>query len=133
MTKAPYSGSRFTKYLNRRILELRPTKSQGEIAGQAGFPNPNMIAILKSGRSKLALDRVPAMARALECDPAMLFRMVVEQGGNEALDTAIAEIFGTIVSRNEVVWLQALREASDDTDPALTKRARKVMAGIFGK
>jgi hypothetical protein len=46
---------------------------------------------------------------------------------------AVEEIFGTIVSRNEVVWLEELRDASGDTDPALTSRARSAIRGIFGK
>ena len=43
------------------------------------------------------------------------------------------EIFGTIVSRNEVGWLEEVRDASGNTDPALTSRARSAVRAIFGK
>ena len=69
MAKKPYADTRLAKYIEKRVLELRPKKSQAAIAEAAGFVNPNMIAMLKSGASKLALDRVPSLAEALECDP----------------------------------------------------------------
>jgi len=33
----PYAGTRLAKYLERRVLELRPTKTQATIATEAGF------------------------------------------------------------------------------------------------
>ncbi len=70
MTKKPYVDSQLAKYVKHRVLELKPKKSQLQIANDAGFPNPNMVTMIKNGSSKLAMDRVPSMARALECDPA---------------------------------------------------------------
>jgi hypothetical protein len=42
MTK-PYMNTPLTKFLEKRVLELRPTKSQAEIASEPGFLHPNMI------------------------------------------------------------------------------------------
>lgn len=64
MSKKPHEASRIASFIERRVLELKPKKSQLQIANEAGFPNPNMITMLKQGANKLALDRVPAMARA---------------------------------------------------------------------
>jgi hypothetical protein len=61
----PYANTRLTEFISRRILELRPKKSQIEIATEAGFVHPNMMSLIKSGASKVPLDRVPALARAL--------------------------------------------------------------------
>ncbi len=133
MTTKPYAHSRLAKYIEKRVLELRPGKSQAEIAEQAGFNTPNVIAMLKSGATKLALDRVPKLAEALECDPAMLFRLALRQPGHETTARAIEEIFGTVVSRNEVTWLEEIRDASGDTNPSLTTRNRTALRGIFGK
>jgi len=115
------------------ILDLRPRKSQYEIASEAGFTNVNMLSMIKSGKTKLPLDRVPALAKALACDPSRLFQMAIAQSGNQTTSSAISEIFGTIVTRNEVGWLQAIREASGNTDPTITLRARAAVFGIFGK
>ena len=129
----PYAGSALSVFVARRVLELAARKSQAEIATETGFPNPNVLSMVKNGASKLPLDRVPALARALDCDPARLFRLALEQGGNETTQRAIEEVFGAIVSRNKSGWLQELRLASNHSDPTLTLRARSAIRGIFGK
>lgn len=133
MAKRPHAETRLAKFIEKRTLELRPHKQQNEIAAEAGFPNPNMVSMLKSGATKLALDRVPALARALECDPRLLFRLALEQDGYATSLSAIEDIFGAIVSRNEVAWLTELRDASNHTDPNLTARSRTAFRAIFGK
>src|SRR5690554_2850177 len=97
----PYAGTRLATYLEKRILELRSKKTQTAIALEAGFVNPNMVALIKSGSSKLPLDRVPGLAKALGCDARMLFMMAVEQLGGDATEVAIKQIFGTLVTENE--------------------------------
>lgn len=129
----PYGGTELAAFLTHRIAELKPKKSQAEIAAEAGYPNANMISMLKDGSTKLAVDRVVDLAKALEADPARLFRMALLQSGHETTRPVIEEVFGTIVTRNEVVWLDAIREASGHADPTLTARARTGIRGIFGK
>lgn len=133
MTKKPYADTRLAKYLDKRVLELRPRKSQAQIAGEAGFRNPNVLTMLKTGATKLPLDRVASLARALDCDPKMLFNLAVGQLGGATTARAIEEIFGTIVTRNEVAWIEEIRAASGHTDPSLTSRGRSAIRGIFGK
>ncbi|MCB1470662.1 MAG: helix-turn-helix transcriptional regulator [Rhizobiaceae bacterium] len=133
MIKKPYQDSPLATFITKRILELRPRKSQAEIATEAGFRTPNVVAMLKSGTTKLALDRVPALAKALECDPALLFRLALRQEGNETTARAIEEVFTAVVSRNEAVWLKEIRDASGNSDPSLTLRNRSALRGIFGK
>ncbi|WP_348657499.1 helix-turn-helix transcriptional regulator, partial [uncultured Sulfitobacter sp.] len=127
------TDTKLAVYLTKRVLELRPRKSQLEIATEAGFINVNMMSLLKSGKSKVPLDRVAALAKALEVDPRLLFRMAIQQSSYETTSEVIDEIFGTIVSRNEVVWLEALRDASDHKDPALTTRSRAALRSLFNK
>jgi hypothetical protein len=129
----PHADTRLTRFLEKRILELRPRKSQLEIATEAGFINANVLSMIKSGTSKLPLDRVPALARALGCDPKRLFIMAVEQLGGDTTDLAIRQIFGTLVTENEVSWLEEIRNASDHSDPSLTSRARAALRAIFGR
>lgn len=129
----PHAESRLAKFVTKRVLELAPRKSQAEIAVEAGFVSLNMLSMVKSGASKLALDRVPALAAALETDPKHLFLLALEQHGLESTKATVAEIFGTVVTKNETAWLAAIREASDDGDPTLTTRARAAIRGIFNK
>ena len=89
--KNPYADTQMSAFLTKRILELRPRKSQAQIASEAGFVNANVLSMLKSGKTKLPLDRVPALAAALDCDPSRLFRMAVEQSSYR---TTLRGIFG---------------------------------------
>ena len=129
----PYGGTDLAAFITHRIAELRPRKSQIAIASEAGYPNPNMLSMLKAGTTKLALDRVVALAKALETDPARLFQMALLQSGHETTRPVIEEVFGTVTTRNEVGWIEAIREASGNSDPTLTVRARAAIFGIFGK
>lgn len=129
----PHGAGKFATFLRNRIAELAPTKNQTEIAREAGFTNPNMISMLKQGNTKLALDRVAALARALEVDPRRLYLLALDQEGHATTAREIEEIFNAIVTKNEAEWLEAIREASDHTDTALTKRARAAIYAIFGR
>lgn len=129
----PYAEILLARYLQKRILELRPRKSQREIASEAGFQNPNMIALLKSGANRLPLDSVSALAKALDCDPRMLFRLALEQLGGGTTARAVEEIFGVVATRNEAAWIEELRDASGHIDPPLTMRGRAALRGMFGK
>jgi len=133
MPKKPYADTRLAKYIQKRVMELKPKRSQIEIAVEAGFISTNMVAMLKSGSSKLALDRVPSLARALECDPAYLLRLTLEQVEGDTAAHALVEIMGTPVTGNELGWLQEIREASDHSDPRMTARNRAALRAMFGK
>ena len=129
----PHASSDLAIYLDRRVLELRYKKNQREIAVEAGFTNPNMLTMLKQGHTKLAMDRVATLAAALETDPKNFLRLALLQQGNQTMARVFDEVIGTVVSRNEVGWLEVLREASGGSDPAITSRARSAVLSIFGK
>jgi len=133
MTKKPHQDTRLAKYVERRILELKPKKTQAEIAAQAGYPNPNMVTMIKQGSSKAALDRIPSLARALEVDPGYLMSLALEQAIGKTAAAALIEIFGDPISQNELGWIKAIREASDHSDPRLTSRSRAAINAIFGR
>lgn len=128
----PFFNTALAKFVGERILEIRPKKIQKQIADEAGFLSVNMLSIVKSGATKLPLDRVPALAKALECDPARLFILAVEQQ-DTALAVAIRDIFQMAVTANEAIWIEELRDASDHSNPALTTKGRRAIRAVFGK
>ncbi|MEO8243091.1 MAG: helix-turn-helix transcriptional regulator [bacterium] len=133
MPKKPFADTRLAKFVDAQVLELKHRKSQAEIAEEAGFVNQNMITMIKKGSTKLPLDRVPALAEALGCDPALLLRLALEQDVGGTAAAAIFEILGQPVTRNEMTWVKEIREASGDTDPRMTSRAAAAIRGVFGK
>lgn len=132
MALRPHADTDLAKYLTRRVLELRP-KTQANIAAEAGFTNANVLTMIKQGTSKLALDRVPALSTALECDPAYLMRLSLDQAVGSTAAKALIEILGTPVTAHENLWLAEIRDASGNTDPKPTTRARSAIRGAFGK
>lgn len=132
MTK-PHANTPATQLIIDRVRALSHRKTQAEIAAEAGFVNANFVSMLKSGKNKIPLDRVPALAKALEVDSAYLMRLALDQAIGVTAAKAIIEIFGSPVSEHERGWVEALREASGNTDPRLTGRARTVLRGIFKK
>ncbi|MGZ9053126.1 MAG: helix-turn-helix domain-containing protein [Rhodoplanes sp.] len=65
--------------MNKQITAISGVKSQREIAAELGYERPNIISMMKRGETKLPLDKVPALAKALHVDPAHLFRLALEQ------------------------------------------------------
>ena len=133
MTKRPYAETRLAKFIEKRVLELRPKKSQIIISIEAGFPNPNIISMFKNGANKLPLDRVPGLAKALECDAAHLMRLTLEQAIGGTAASALVEVLGTPVTENERGWLAEIRDASENSDPRMTARGRSALRSVFGK
>ena len=129
----PFQNTPTAKLIAGRVRDLSHRKTQAEIASEAGFANANMMTFLKNGRNKVPLDRVPSLAKALEVDPALLMRLALDQAVGATAAQAITEIFGTPVTQNERGWLAEIRDASDNSDPRLTGRARTALRGIFGK
>ena len=129
----PHAKTAAATFLIDRMRDLKHRKSQKEIAQEAGFLNANMLSLLKSGTNKIPLDRVPALAKALEADPAYLMRLSLEQSVGVTASNAICDCFGTPITTHERGWLDEIRAASDNSDPCLTARSRSALRGIFAK
>lgn len=53
--------------------------SQKDIAAMLGYDKPNNITMIKQGKTKLPINKVPAMATALGVDPIHLMRLVMTE------------------------------------------------------
>ena len=114
----PQAHSAIALYLDKRIAELRGVKTQREIAAAVGYDRPNIISMFKTGETQVPLDKIPALARALEADPAHMFRLAMRDRWPE-LTPLIDEIFGRqMASQNEAaIFLTKWRAATDNADP----------------
>lgn len=65
------------QFITNRIKVI--DKSQKDIAREAGFQKPNMITMIKQGRTRLPLDKIGPMAVALEMDPVQLLKMWLKE------------------------------------------------------
>jgi hypothetical protein len=118
-------------YLARQIdSQATLGKTQQQIAIEVGYERPNIIAMMCSGDVKVPIDKVPALARALDVDPVLLLRMALQQYWPNSA-AAIAEIFGTLVTKNEVKVLETIRSATNNSDPVVTPALERKLRRCF--
>ncbi|CAG9229049.1 hypothetical protein [Burkholderia vietnamiensis] len=73
-------------------------KSQRQIAAEIGYSNPNMITMLKQGRTQVPINKVGPLAKSLGIDPVHLLRMVMLEKTPE-----VWEILEEIIGRNATI------------------------------
>jgi len=56
----------------------RSGKTQIQIADKVGFPAPNALSMMVTGRMKIPLTRIPALANAMGTDPRELLSHCLE-------------------------------------------------------
>ena len=114
------------EFLNLKVNESR--LSQKEMAKAIGCVSPNNITMIKQGASKLAISRVPKVAKVLNVDPVQLLKMAYEEYDPETYK-AITEILGEpktalekkiLASVNEFLSFDSL-ENDDEKEAYLSK------------
>lgn len=115
---------------SRSISNLVWARTQRQIAAEIGYEKPNMISMFKRGEAKIPLDKIPALAKALNVDPAFMFRLAVQQYWPD-MHKAIADIFGTVLTKNETRTIELIRRSTKGSDPDLTHDLkRKLKAAL---
>ncbi|MBS3904581.1 MAG: helix-turn-helix transcriptional regulator [Simkania sp.] len=87
----------------------RSSYSQKEIAEMCGFNSPNIITMLKQGVTKVPVEKVPALAKALDVDPVEFFELVMKSYRPKEYQV-IVEIFGEPISEAERTVIKLLRQ-----------------------
>lgn len=134
----PFERSALAKFLETRIEELKGVKTQREIAREIGYEKPNILSMFKRGDSKVPLDRIPGMARALGADPVHLLRLAIEQSWPELKEALQAVFAGAqLASEHEfAILLGKWRAATGDSDPGPNARfaaaVDKMLEELFG-
>lgn len=106
-------------------------KKQLEIAEQAGFAKPNMITMLKQGKTKVPLEKIGALARALEVDPVHLFKLVLAEYLPETY-SEITKMFGQpVLTQNEIELVEVIRESKVENPRLRTQGERKALLDVI--
>lgn len=86
-------------------------KAQYEVAREVGFDKPNVMSMIKQGKTKLPLAKIGPMARALGVDPVHLFQLTLSEYMPETWE-AIESIFDKkMPTANEFDVIESLRAA----------------------
>lgn len=128
----PWADTRIAKYLTKQIEVLQPTKSQREIASEMGYDKPNIISMFKRGETKVPLDKIPLLAKALNVDPQHLYRLAFADYAPD-LGEAVRSAFGLWHTKNEEKLLQTLRVTTKDLDPEMPAEFLKEFRALAEK
>lgn len=101
-----HNESKVANYIARRI-EISG-QFQKDIAEKVGFDKPNMITMIKQGKTRLPLDKIGPMAKALEVDPVQLLKLCMEEYHPNTWK-AIAPFLESAMTSDERRLLNALR------------------------
>lgn len=127
----PHEDSAIAVYLSKQIEALSGVKSQREIAYEVGYEKPNIISMLKRGETKVPLDKVPALAKALHVDPTHLFRLALEQHSPQVAKI-FQQIIGNTVTDNEFEIVEKIRAYTKNADPKASATQLRRLKEIFG-
>jgi len=105
---------RFSALINQLIIESG--KSNGDIAEAMGYDKPNIISMLKSGKTRLPADRITDFSKAVGFDAGQLLREWFAAFEPDVLP-AIEQHMGMMLSSSERSWVVALRRIFDRVPP----------------
>ena len=113
-----------------KMIEISE-KTQKQIANEVGYTKPNVISMMKQGLIKVPVDKAPAIARALNVDPAYFLGLVLREYMPGAW-AAMEQHLGGVLSENEQRLLDVYREQCATGEIALDepriKRLRRALA-----
>jgi transcriptional regulator with XRE-family HTH domain len=123
-------SSNTAKLIATALKQLEGRKSQLQVAKESGFPHPNMLSMIKHGKSRLPLQKVPALAEALEIDPALLFRSALSEIW-PGYERVVLRIFGDVLTSEEREMIVFMRHVCDGKVPQLDSRLERAIKGAL--
>lgn len=106
LTKAVHTES-VAEFITHKIRVSG--KLQVEIASEMGYDKPNIITMFKQGKTRIPLDKVGLLAKALEIDPALLLQKVMREYMPETLAALQSALDGLQLTQNERELIAAYR------------------------
>lgn len=91
-------------------------KTQREIAVECGFEKPNIITMFKNGSTKIPLNRIGPLAKAIGADPAHLLRLVMQQYFPDTWSAVEDIMQSTVLTANELDLVRKFRDLTGDND-----------------
>ncbi len=105
-------------------------KTQREISQECGFDNPNIITMFKQGHTKLPINRIAPLAKALDVDPVHLLRLVMLEYIPESWEAIENIMNSTVLTANELELVRAFREVTGGNDAHATVIDRSAVLAI---
>lgn len=124
------------QYLEQQIAIS--DKSQKEIAKEVGYERPNVLTMIKLGDTKLPLNKIGLMAKALNVDPVHLLRLALSEYMPDTW-TTLETLLGTqLVTDSEMVLVRTVRDIADGfevdfDDPSVRKAVAEAIKPVIDR
>ncbi len=116
MTKSTPIRTTVADFIADRLAES--DKTQREIAQECGFEKPNIITMFKNGSTKVPLNRIGPLAKAIGADPAHLLRLVMQEYLPDTWEAIEDILKSTVLTANELDLVRKFRDVTGDNDAA---------------
>lgn len=116
MTKNSPIRTTVADFIADRLAEC--DKTQREVAAECGFETPNIITMFKNGSTKVPLNRIGPLAKAIGADPAHLLRLAMNEYFPDTWEAVENIMQSTVLTANELTLVRSYREMTGDNDAA---------------
>lgn len=106
-------------------------KSQLEIAAEAGFEKPNIITMIKQGKTKLPLGKVGKFAKAIGVDPLHLLKLCMSEYMEDTWKEVETIIGQPVLTKNEMEVIEIMRGCNVSNPKVRTDEERIKLTELF--
>lgn len=121
--ESPRTGKTYqlAEFMNKN-WNIMVGRTNEDVALELGYKSANMISMWRTGKTRVALEKLPDVARLMKVDIARLLPLWYEQywGEREDAKGLMADISKRVASKREMLLLMALRDAAPTDDPHYT-------------
>lgn len=114
MTNTTRGSTSVADFIADRLAAI--DKTQRQVAEECGFDTPNIITMFKQGTTKVPLNRIGPLAKAIDADPAFLLRLAMNEYFPDTWNEIEEIMRSTILTANELELVRAYRHATGDND-----------------
>lgn len=86
-------------------------KKQTEIAEEIGFDKPNVITMIKQGKTKVPINKIGKLAKSLGVDPIFFMKMCITEYMPDMMEAIIAITNQPVISANELDFIKEIRKS----------------------
>lgn len=104
--------------------------TQREIADRVGFKHSNIISMIKSGETRVPLERIPALAQALGMDEREFLLLAIEEY-HPGVHEVLVEVLGLPLSDAELGIVTMFRMASMRGEIEVAGPFKKALEGLL--
>lgn len=121
----PTKATTVAEYITAQIA--LSGKDQVQIAQECGFNKPNVITMIKQGKTKVPLERIGPIAKSLGVDPVYLMKMVIGEYMPTLLQAIEAILDGPVLSINEMEFIEVIRSSKVQNPKLRNEEERRTL------